>query len=55
MADSDSTPCRHLPHGMDKLPPDFHAVDTRPEGARESVTNMRPHIPPPASYSICGI
>jgi hypothetical protein len=21
---------------MDKLPPDFHAVDTRPEGARES-------------------
>jgi hypothetical protein len=38
MADSDSTPTprRHLPHGMDKLPPDFHAVDTRPEGARES-------------------
>jgi len=21
---------------MDKLPPDFHAVDTRPEGAKES-------------------
>jgi hypothetical protein len=36
MADSESTPRRHLPHGMDKLPPDFHAVDTRPEGARES-------------------
>ena len=36
MADSDSTPRRHLPHGMDKLPPDFHAMDTRPEGARES-------------------
>ena len=25
-----------MPHGMDKLPPDFHAVDSRPEGARES-------------------
>ena len=36
MADSDSTPRRHLPRGMDKLPPDFHKVDTRPEGARES-------------------
>jgi hypothetical protein len=36
MADSDSTPRRHLPHGMDKLPPDFHAVDTRPEVAKES-------------------
>ena len=36
MADSESTPRRHLPHGMDKLPPDFHAADTRPEGARES-------------------
>ena len=36
MADSGSTPRRHLPHGMDKLPPDFHAVDTRPEGAKES-------------------
>ena len=39
MADSESpppTPRRRLPHGMDKLPPDFHAVDSRPEGARES-------------------
>jgi hypothetical protein len=42
MADSESTPPtpptprRRLPHGMDKLPPDFHAVDSRPEGARES-------------------
>lgn len=36
MADSESTPRRHLPHGYDKLPADFHAVDTRPEGARES-------------------
>jgi hypothetical protein len=36
MAESDSTPRRHLPHGYDKLPPDFHKVDTRPEGARES-------------------
>ena len=38
MAESDSTPTprRHLPRGMDKLPPDFHRVDTRPEGARES-------------------
>ena len=36
MAESGSTPRRHLPHGMDKLPPDFHAVDTRPEGAKES-------------------
>ena len=36
MADSDSTPRRHLPRGADKLPPDFHKVDTRPEGARES-------------------
>lgn len=36
MTDSSSTPRSHLPHGMDKLPPDFHAVDTRPEGARES-------------------
>jgi hypothetical protein len=35
MTESGSTR-RHLPHGMDKLPPDFHAVDTRPEGARES-------------------
>ena len=35
MPESDSTR-RHLPHGMDKLPPDFHAVDTRPEGAKES-------------------
>jgi hypothetical protein len=35
MSESDSTR-RHLPHGMDKLPPDFHAVDTRPEGAKES-------------------
>ena len=36
MADSDSTPRRRLPRGADKLPPDFHAVDTRPEGARET-------------------
>ena len=38
MAESDSTPTprRHQPRGMDKLPPDFHRVDTRPEGARES-------------------
>jgi len=36
MAESDSTQRRHLPHGMDKLPPDFHKVDTRPEGAKES-------------------
>ena len=36
MADSESTPRRRLPHGMDKLPKDFHAVDSRPEGARES-------------------
>jgi hypothetical protein len=36
MAESDSPPRRHLPHGYDKLPPDFHKVDTRPEGARES-------------------
>ena len=36
MADSDSTHPRHLPHGYDKLPPDFHKVDTRPEGAKES-------------------
>ena len=36
MSDSESTPRRHLPRGMDKLPPDFHKVDTRPEGARES-------------------
>ena len=35
MTESDSTR-RRLPHGMDKLPPDFHAVDTRPEGAKES-------------------
>jgi hypothetical protein len=34
MADSESTPRRV--RGADKLPPDFHAVDTRPEGARES-------------------
>ena len=52
MADSESTPRRHLPHGMDKLPPDFHAADTRPEGARER-TNMRQHTPLPASYSTC--
>lgn len=36
MVDSESTPRRHLPRGMDKLPPDFHKVDTRPEGAKES-------------------
>ena len=36
MAESGSTQRRHLPHGMDKLPPDFHKVDTRPEGAKES-------------------
>ena len=36
MADSESTPRRRLPHGMDKLPKDFHAVDSRPEGARET-------------------
>jgi hypothetical protein len=36
MTESDSTRRRRLPHGMDKLPPDFHAVDTRPEGAKES-------------------
>jgi len=39
MADSESAPPpprRHMPHGYDKLPSDFHAVDTRPEGARES-------------------
>jgi hypothetical protein len=36
MAESEPTPRRHLPHGYDKLPPDFHKVDTRPEGARES-------------------
>jgi hypothetical protein len=35
MANSESTPRRRV-RGADKLPPDFHAVDTRPEGARES-------------------
>ena len=35
MADSDSKP-RKRPHGADKLGPDFHAVDTRPEGAKET-------------------
>jgi hypothetical protein len=36
MAESEPAPHRHLPHGYDKLPPDFHKVDTRPEGAKES-------------------
>ena len=39
MAESESTPPapRHRrPHGADKLPADFHAVDTRPEGAKET-------------------
>jgi hypothetical protein len=35
MANSESTP-RRRPRGAAKLPADFHAVDTRPEGARES-------------------
>ena len=36
MADSDSTPRRRQPRGADKLGPDFHPVDTRPEGAKET-------------------
>jgi hypothetical protein len=35
MANSESTPHRR-PRGAAKLPADFHAVDTRPEGARET-------------------
>jgi hypothetical protein len=36
MTDSDSTPRRRQPRGRTRLPADFHAVDNRPEGARES-------------------
>jgi hypothetical protein len=36
MADSDSSPRRRRPRGADKLGPDFHPVDTRPEGAKET-------------------
>ena len=39
MAESESnppTPRHRRPHGADKLPADFHAVDTRPEGAKET-------------------
>jgi hypothetical protein len=38
MTDSNATPSRagRKPRGADKLGPDFHPVDNRPEGARES-------------------
>lgn len=38
MTDSPETPGRagRRPRGADRLPADFHPVDTRPEGARET-------------------
>jgi hypothetical protein len=45
MADSDSTPRRHQPHGMDKLPPDFHAVDTRPDLVWARLSPQKPPEP----------
>ena len=42
MANSESTPRRRV-RGADKLPPDFHAVDTRPEGARETDESEATH------------
>ena len=36
MADSDSTRPRRRQRNGPKLPDDFHPVDTRPEGAKET-------------------